>query len=192
MPALVHAVPAGTVINNTAQANYSLGATSLTAISNVVTTTTTTVVLRSNAVVELLQYAPGAGSSETLSITEYSTSGLTAGPFAALAVPNPLGSATPLNLAAPVPVVPVTIIHRGEPIIIRLTDSDQNLDALLAETVLVTLTTAITGDTEILRLTETGPNTGVFTGYIASQGGSVATPGNGIVTLDLNDSLLAN
>ena len=187
MPALVHAVPAGTVISNTAQADYSLGVTPKTATSNLVSTTT--VALRTNAVVELLQYSAAAGSTETLSITEYSTSGLPAGPFAPLAAPTPFGSATPINLAAPVPVVPATIYHQGEPIIMRLTDADQNLDPSLAETILVRLTTANTGDSEILRFTETGPNTGVFTGYIASQGGSTATTNDGIITLDLDDTL---
>jgi hypothetical protein len=190
MPALVHAVPAGTVINNTAQANYSLGATPQIAISNVVSTTT--VVLRSNAVVELLQYAPGAGTTENLSITEYSTTGLTAGPFAPLAPPTPFGSTTPINLAAPVPVVPVTVYHQGEPIIIRLTDADQNLDSLLVETILVTLSTAIMGDSVILRFTETGPDTGVFTGYIQSQGGAAALANDTLLTVAINDTLTAS
>jgi len=190
MPAVVQAVPPGTVINNTAQANYSLGVTPQTATSNLVATTT--VALRTNAVVELLQYAVGAGSTETLSITEYSTTGLPAGPFAPLAAPTPAGSTTPINLAAPVPMVPVTVYHQGEPIFIRLTDADQNQDSLVAETILVTLTTANTGASEALRFTETGPNTGVFTGYIQSQGGVAALANDIVLTVGINDTLTVN
>ena len=189
MPALVQAVPAGTVINNTAQADYSLGAIPQTVSSNVVSTTTVTI--RTDGVVELLQYAAGATTTETLSITDYSTTGSTAGPFASLAAPVAFGETTPIDLSQPVPVVPVTIYHQGEPIIVRLSDGDQNQDASLAETVLVTITTS-SGDTVILRLTETGPSTGVFTGYIPSQGGSVTTVNDGVLNLVVDDTITAD
>ena len=65
----------------------------------------------------------------------------------------------------------------GEPIFLRLTDSDQNLDYQVTETVTVTVSNAVTGDAETIRLTETGPNTGVFAGYVPSIG-AAATAGD--------------
>ena len=185
LPMIVQAVPAGTVINNTATATYN-GAN--TNDSN--TVTTTTVIVRTPSTIEFLQYAPASGTAENVpvAITQYSTSGTTAGPFTPMAAPTPAGSATPINLAVPVPLVPATTYHQGEPIFIRLTDLDQNLDATTIETVMVTVTVAATGDTEVLILTETGPNTGVFTGYIQSYVGAstpgAATPGNGQLGLE--------
>ncbi|MEJ2142226.1 MAG: OmpA family protein [Gammaproteobacteria bacterium] len=193
LPIVVHAVPAGTVINNTATATYN-GATT----SNSNTVTTTTVIVSTPSMIEFLQYAPASGAAQNVpvAITQYSTSGTTAGPFTPMAPPTPAGSATPINLAAPVPLVPATTYHQGEPIFIRLTDIDQNVDATTAETVMVTLTVAATGDTEVLLLTETGPNTGVFTGYIQSYIGATtptaANPANGQLGLQTEAIIAGN
>ena len=59
-----------------------------------------------------------------------------------------------------------------KPIFIKLTDLDQNLNPNVAETVITTIKSA-NGDSETLRLTETGPSTGVFIGYIQSTFGPV-------------------
>jgi len=40
------------------------------------------------------------------------------------------------------------------------------MDRALRETIQVTITNPVTGDTEVIRLTETGPDTGVFVGYL--------------------------
>ncbi len=110
--------------------------------------------------------------------------------------PTPAGSATPIDLSTPVPLEPVTVYHQGDPVFVRLTDLDQNLDATTAETAVVTLNVSATGDTEVLRLTETGPNTGVFTGYIQSyisaSNPAAATPANGQLGLQEGDNITAN
>tara|TARA_Y100000590_G_scaffold203587_3_gene231010 strand:- start:14972 stop:20818 length:5847 start_codon:yes stop_codon:yes gene_type:complete len=54
----------------------------------------------------------------------------------------------------------------GEPLLITVADGDKNLYNNIAETIIVTLTTSNGTDTEQLRLTETGVNTGVFAGAI--------------------------
>ena len=73
----------------------------------------------------------------------------------------------------------------GEYLVLRLTDLDQNLDPSRAETVLVTVTCTETGDRETLVLTETGPNTGVFTGYLPTiASGAAAGDGHLLVTTD--------
>src|SRR3989338_8417487 len=43
-----------------------------------------------------------------------------------------------------------------------VSDSDQNLNGDAVETIMITITNGVTGETEILTLTETGKNTGVF------------------------------
>ncbi|MGD8547113.1 MAG: OmpA family protein, partial [Thiohalophilus sp.] len=190
LPVLGHAVPAGTVIDNTATATYNGGTTSP---SN--TVSTTTVIVRTPSTLEFLQYAPSSGTAQPVPVTttEYRNSG---GSFIARPAPTPAGSATPIDLSAPVPLEPVTVYHQGDPIFVRLTDLDQNLDATTAETVIVTLNVSATGDTEVLRLTETGPNTGVFTGYIQSYVGSItpgaATPANGQLGLQENIDITGN
>src|SRR5690606_38245882 len=55
----------------------------------------------------------------------------------------------------------------GEPVVVSVTDVNRNADAAVREYVDVDITTT-TGDTETLRLQETGVNTGVFAGAIQS------------------------
>ncbi len=183
-PVLWAATPAGTNINNSALAAFTDGPDSglRTASSN--TVSVTTVALRTPSVLEILQYAPTAPTAvpTMVSPTDYSTSGTSGGPFAALPPPVQFPSGTPINLGVPVPLVTDRIYHAGEPLFIRLTDLDQNLDPAVIETVLVTLRDNMTGDVEVLRLRETGPNTGVFTGYVQTNGQPPAS-GNGILNL---------
>ncbi len=63
------------------------------------------------------------------------------------------GSSTPVDLSSPIPLAPATQIHQGDPLFIRVTDKDQNLDRTLVETVLVTVTDPANGDVEVLKLT---------------------------------------
>ncbi len=59
----------------------------------------------------------------------------------------------------------------GEPLFIRLVDADQNLDFAIVDTAIVAVVHDASGDTETIRLTETGPDTGVFAGYVPSVNG---------------------
>jgi uncharacterized repeat protein (TIGR01451 family) len=176
--------PAGTVISNTATARYSPGAAGSPVMVTSNTATVTTTVRRTPSVLEILQYAPTAPTAvpTVVSPTDYSTSGTSGGPFAALPPPVQFPSGTPINLGVPVPLVADSLYHAGEPVFIRLTDLDQNLDPAVIETVLVTIRDNMTSDVEVLRLRETGPNTGVFTGYVPTNGQSPAS-GNGILNV---------
>ncbi|MCK5913202.1 MAG: OmpA family protein, partial [Desulfuromusa sp.] len=94
-------------------------------------------------------------------------------------------------LSNPLTLNPTGVFHVGEPLFLRITDGDQNLDPTLAETIIVTVTAAETGDREVLQLTETGPDTGIFTGYL----GSTADPAgsdNGLISLVANGTLTAH
>src|SRR5574341_381884 len=118
--------PTGTVISNTATANYTRDAGGpVTVSSNIVSVTTT--VRRTAATIEYLQYAPAAPGSQPVTVqpTAYSPSGNLTGPFTPGGAPVPAGSTTPIDLTQPVPLVPPTQYHTGEPIFIRLNHGDQ-------------------------------------------------------------------
>ncbi|MDX8401617.1 MAG: SdrD B-like domain-containing protein, partial [Mariprofundaceae bacterium] len=87
-------------------------------------------------------------------------------------------------------LVPTNAYHAGQPVYVQVQDLDQNLDPYAAETVTATLTDPYTGDTETLILTETGPDTGVFTASIPSTT-VAATPNDGIISVALDSQLVA-
>lgn len=187
------AVPPGTNIDNTAQAGFR--DTPAGPIMNVVSNTVrvTTEAPRTPALIEFLQYAPTNLSAQDVVVrpTDHSPSGLAAGPFVPLSAPVPAGSITPIDLIPPVKLITAVQYHMGEPIFIRLTDLDQNLDPAAAETVVVTVSNSVTGDTEVLRLTETGLTTGVFVGYIQSSS-VAAVSNNGLLNVVNQSSVLVS
>ena len=166
----VAATPPNTDITNTATASYTVAGAPVS-VNGAMTVTTAA---RTPSVIEFLQFVPPgsqqAGAIETVPATQCSTSGSAAGPFVPSSGPVPLGSTTPLAVPGDYRLAPTNFYHGGQPIFIKLTDLDQNLNPALAETVIVVVTSA-RGDSETLRLTETGPSTGVFIGYIQSTHG---------------------
>ena len=61
----------------------------------------------------------------------------------------------------------------GEAAFLRLSDADQNIDYQVIDTAIVTVSNATSGDSETIQLTETGPDTGVFAGYVPLGSGAV-------------------
>jgi uncharacterized repeat protein (TIGR01451 family) len=167
------ATPPNTAITNTASSSYNMGATSATSLSNpvIITTDATT-----PSTTEFLQYVPSGsglgGSSTPVSATQCSTSGSNAGPYVPSTGPIPLGASAPLTIPGVYNVLAAQQYAIGEPVLVRVTDYNRNLDPNVAETVNTTITSS-TGDSETLLLTETGLSTGVFVGYIQSTGGTV-------------------
>ncbi len=151
---------------------------------------TVTVVVRTPSTIEFLKYAPQAADAELIAVApgSYRTGSAPDASFANLPAPVLPGTTTPIDLSQSLPLVPAELFHGGEPIFIRVTDPDQNLDRTMAETVLATITDRVTDDVEILILTETGPDTGVFVGYIqsAETGSPALYDGNFTVTADSN------
>lgn len=184
--------PAGTVINNAATLTYTSASSTVPVTVSTNVSSVTTTLRRTVAVLELLQYAPGVAGAEQVIVnpTVYSTSSTTAGPFAPEPAPIPAGSTTPVDLAQPVPLIPAAQLHMGDPVFIRLTDGDQNNDPAVAETVFVTMRNPSTGDAEVVRLTETGPNTGVFTGYVETDD-QPAAAGSGVLNTAVETSVTA-
>ena len=168
----IAATPPNTDITNTATATYTVGGAPAS-VSGAVTVTTAA---RTPSLIEFLQFVPpGAqqtGAVERVPATQCSTSGVAAGPFVPSSGPVPLGSTAPLAVPGDYLLAATNFYHGGQPVFIKLTDLDQNLNPALAETVIVTIKSA-NGDSETLRLAETGISTGVFIGYIQSTFGAV-------------------
>jgi len=162
-----HAVAPGTSIANTAQAAYGSWGIPATANSNTVAFTTSR--YNTPSQIEFLQYAPTViGATPVLvPATEYSDSGTTSSSVTISAI-YPAGSTTPIDMSVPVPLINADVYHQSEPIFLRVGDMDQNLYPAVAETIWVIVNVPGTGDAELLLLTETGLNTGVFMGYIQS------------------------
>ncbi len=86
-------------------------------------------------------------------------------------------SSTTISLTTGIPPVhedQVTILY--DDIYVIVDDDDENTDWSAAETVYVTVTVASTGDTEMVTLTETGPDTGFFTNASLPLLSAVMTP----------------
>jgi uncharacterized repeat protein (TIGR01451 family) len=167
MTAPAMAVPPGTVISNTVQAAYRSWGTPTTASSN--TATFTTDRLNTSSQIEFLQYAPMATGATPILVptTAYSDTGTTSSSVTISAI-YPAGSASPIDTSVPVPLINAGIYHQSEPVFLRVDDMDQNLYPTVADTVWVIVNVPGTGEAELLLLTETGPDTGVFMGYIQS------------------------
>jgi uncharacterized repeat protein (TIGR01451 family) len=150
---------------------------------------TVTVVNRTPSTVEFLKYAPGVTGSTSQPVP--GTSFLTAaGTLSPVPAPTVAGSGAAIDLSQPVALLPFSTFHQGEPLFIRLTDLDQNLDRTRAETVLVTVSDSKTGDSETLQLTETGPDTGVFIGYLQTSP-AASVPHDGTLSVVGDSSITA-
>ncbi len=96
----------------------------------------------------------------------------------------------PIQLATPAKVSlrPPNAYLSGEVMFIEISDFDQNIDPLIKETVIVTVTSS-SGDRERLRLTETDVSSGVFLGGIQTKK-SPSVRGNCQLDVGSRDMLL--
>ena len=78
----------------------------------------------------------------------------------------------------------------GDTLDIVVTDGDLNEDPLVVETVDVVVVNDVTGESEIITLTETGPDTGIFTGTVDTTFGTVAgTDNDGVFNTQAGDTV---
>ena len=142
----------------------------------------------SPASVAFYQYAPGNPPGSVSSRFDGGAYGDAGGSsFAPLAPPTSGGA--PISLATPVSVRASPVFHADDPIFITLADANRNTDASTRDFITLTVT-ASTGDTEILRLQETGPDTGVFAAVIQSGDASQANaPYDGALSVDINSRM---
>ncbi|MDX8392967.1 MAG: OmpA family protein [Mariprofundales bacterium] len=86
-------------------------------------------------------------------------------------------------------LVPAVVYHATQDIWLQVADGDQNIDPYTKEIIKITLVDNYTGDSEIIMLTETGTNTGVFVGMVKSDSNPMPTSNNATISV-ANDSTL--
>ena len=194
-----------TLISNTAIATYQIGASGVPSTISA-TATFNTAACGSPVQIDLLQYVPAARSA----LAPYATSQNVQPGFyfngtsnLPLANPTLLGDASPTPLPANLLLTPlndmlgnpVSAYSRNEPIFIRVTSSDDNLNPAAPDSVTVTLTSATGGDSETLVLMETGIATGVFAGAIPSVFiaiGSPSVPNDGSINISAHNEIITS
>jgi uncharacterized repeat protein (TIGR01451 family) len=149
----------------------------------------------SNTALAIVQPVP---SSSSVKILHASTIGgdvqTTAGPTHCVAADGLVSLSAPLlaDGTAVDPTQPLTLartsmLHGGEAMFIELSDADQNRDATLIDTTRLQLTTP-SGDRETIQLSETGPASGMFVGYIQTQA-RAASAGNCVLEVERNSEI---
>ncbi|MEE9309555.1 MAG: hypothetical protein V3U64_00900, partial [Cocleimonas sp.] len=93
-----------------------------------------------------------------------------------------LANGTTVNLPTPQPLIDAPHYSLSDPVVIEVTDLDQNTDPTVIETIIVEVIVPETGDKEVLLLQETSPNSGVFRGVLLTTTNSVNTQ-NGLLSL---------
>ena len=187
------ATAVGTVISNTALVAYTDGPSSGSVVRNSNTTTHTVVALRTPAKIVFLKYAPQLPGATMFTVAPgvFRSGSDPSAPFSPISPPLPVGAGAPIDLTKPVPLAPADLYNGGEPIFIQVIDPDQNLDPAKSETVLVTISNDATGDLEVVRLTETGPDTGAFIGYINSTSNTVSRSYSGTLAIAVKSRINA-
>ena len=179
-PVAAQATEPGTPISNFAEARFVRGANTATTVAS---NTVLTVVAPapSRATMALLRPASipsGAGTGEVSGPTHC------VGPSGVQALPDPvlIGGAA-IDPTQPRIFSSTASYHGGEPVFVRVTDPDQNRDALVRDLIDLELRSVQGGDSEIVRLTETAVASGVFVGYVQT---SAAAPVAGDCALQVS------
>ena len=191
----------GAIVPNTANITYTYGGTSVTVVTN--NASFQIEARRTASTIEFLRYFPaGSGDSVVFNGSDYSPSGSMAGPFSSLG-PATAPGGTVLSSGNAVPVVAADNYLPGELIIIRVTDPGQNGDPNQIEMLVAEVTASPGGgsgqsapgpggsqDRIVIRLYETGPDTGVFVAYFASSSDPI-TINDAVLNIDSGSRLTA-
>ncbi|MGI9235724.1 MAG: OmpA family protein [Woeseiaceae bacterium] len=167
--------PGATIANQASLEHLNLAGQVRTILSNEVSVITA--VVRSPASVNFTRIV-GGGAGENQE-TAGPAACLQGGAFVTLADPTLVGG-TIIDPGLVHDISATSSYNIGESAFIRLVDTDQNLDYQVINTAVVTISSVSSGDNETVQLTETGPNTGVFTGYVPI-GSGVAVAGDCIL-----------
>ncbi len=164
----LYAAPPGAPIDNQARVDYQNAAGSpAVALSNPVQLITA--VIRSPSSLSFTRVIASGATREPLGPAFCDQGG------AFVALPDPLVNGSSLDPTVAADLATTASYNLGETLLLRLDDSDQNVDALVIDTAVVTISS--NGDAETIRLSETGPNSGIFAGYLPSAAGAAA-PGD--------------
>jgi len=135
------------------------------------------------AVIEFFRHSPTATSPimRMINGSEYSPSGDLNGPFQSIGPTTDAGG-TNVKVGDEIPLIPATTYLAGELMLVRVTDTGQNLDPNEIDTVVITVE-ASNGDIIVLRLYESDPDSGEFWAYL---------PSSALQTPDHDDTITAN
>ncbi len=163
----VFASPPGAVISNQAGLDYlDFSGQTVTVPSN--TVQVVTAVVRSPASIEFTRVV--AAVIGDYQETVGPSACLEGGQFVNLADPVLIGGGT-IDPSQIQEVAATSSYNLGEAAFLRLSDSDQNIDYQVVDYTVVSVFDAQSGDAETIRLTETGVDTGIFTGYVTTGAG---------------------
>ncbi len=150
---------------------------------------------RTPSTIEFFRFAPSAATFVThVHGTDYSPEGeippmdATRDPFIPIGPARTAGGIV-LDLAGDVPLAPADVFMAGELMFVLVTDVGQNGDPTEIETVIITIRTQ-SGDEIVLRLYETGDDTGQFLGYVPSSREATA-PNDAVLTAPGQTNLTA-
>lgn len=179
-----YAAPPGTIISNQASLDF-LNSAGLQVTVSSNTVDLVTAVIRSPSGLELTRVVnAGSGAYQE---TVGPSACFQGGSFSTLADPLLIGG-TVIDPTLTQDVSPTAEYALGEPVFIRLTDTDQNVDAAVIDYAVVTALNDDSGDAETIRLAETGIDTGVFAGYVPTANGA-AVPGDCVLQGSMNTSV---
>ncbi len=170
VPASWAAAPAGSTLTNTATASFQ--------IAGMPYTRTATAAVVTDATIRFMAAAP-SGIAAPVRTSRCASNGAIGGPF------DLVKAATTAALA------PTTTYGSGQTAYLEVADNWANHDPATAETVSVTVSSTDPADKEVVQLTETGPNTGVFVGAVQTTR-APAVPNNCELSVQVNTRLRAD
>ena len=183
------ATPPNTPITNIASASYSVAGVPVpVSVNGSVTVLTSS---RTPATIEFLQLLsssqglPAGAASNQNVLPSQCDAGAGFTPVPTLTLPGGSSMKVPGNYL----LASTSFYADGDVVLVRVTDFDQNINPLLAESVVVRVSSNNV-DFETLRLSETGVSTGIFIGYLPAVSGA-AQPGNCRLDVGPNHRLLA-
>ena len=154
----------GAVVTNIAEVTYQNGDEVVSEVSNEAVFTIRPP--NTPATIEFFRNAPTASAAVPTIIrgSDYSPSGELDGPFETVG-PAVTAGGREVDTSVPVPLLPATTFLADEVMFIRVTDMGANRNSTEIDVIVITLTSDL-GDSVVLRLYETGPDTGEFFAYL--------------------------
>ncbi len=144
--------------------------------------------VRTQSTIEFFRYAPNAPEALSVQLegADYAPNGEISGPFVPMPAPERTAG-VPLKPETPVPLSPATTYFAGELMFVRVSDAGQNGDGSRIETIVAVVETQ-DGDMVVLRLYESGVDTGEFWAWIPSS--RTPTPVHDPVLTTLSGTML--
>jgi len=177
----VQAAQVGDIISNTAQIEYRIGGYDHNTTTNEVNHT----IVQTPATIDFLAYAQ-EGNDTMLEPTSYLDA---SGMVQDMPPPQPADGTT----LAPPQVIQTSATNMyttQDLVLVRVVDIDQDTDMYTQQQIEINITNSSSGDREVLLLTETAPNSGVFVGYLHTTP-VASSSGDGSLGVEAGDHISA-